>query len=218
MGLFSNKKEEKKEMPAMPAPSTSPNGPNLSVPPKDDISDAGKLVSPPMPGSKNLEDIKALVTSSPNQEMKQPEIKEESTKIDDIDSESLFDLSEIDFPEPGIEKSNTDSIESNKTQEKLTSNDSTIDTNLETPEKLNFIAGRRNNKNTDASVFVTTSQFKAMLEIIDQVKNRVKETSELHLRLMDIKAEEDIEYENLRKSFQFIEDKLYEVDSLIFEK
>ena len=37
-------------------------------------------------------------------------------------------------------------------------------------------------------------------------------------RLVSIKAEEDIELESLRKDFQFIEDKLYEVDSTIFDR
>ena len=68
------------------------------------------------------------------------------------------------------------------------------------------------------SSFLTTTQFKALLEIVDAVKNKVKDSSETHLRLMDMKAEEDIEYENLRKSFQFIEDRLYDLDGILFEK
>ena len=53
---------------------------------------------------------------------------------------------------------------------------------------------------------------------VDKVKEKFKESSDIHLKLLDIKSEEDLEYENLRKNFQFVEEKLYEVDSLIFEK
>lgn len=95
------------------------------------------------------------------------------------------------------------------------------DTNMSRDTNLNFISNKNLNPghvSHEKDFFITTHQFRSVLEIIESVKNKVKESSETHLRLMDIKSEEDIEYENLRKDFQFIEDKLYELDSVIFEK
>lgn len=67
------------------------------------------------------------------------------------------------------------------------------------------------------SCFLTTQQFRSMLEIVELVKGKVKDSTEIHLRLLDMKSEEDIEYENLRKNFQYVEDKLYELDSILFD-
>jgi hypothetical protein len=64
--------------------------------------------------------------------------------------------------------------------------------------------------------YVTTTQFKDLLDIVDSVKLKIKSTNELYLRLADIKSEEDIEFENLRKSFIFVEEKLYELDRVLF--
>lgn len=94
----------------------------------------------------------------------------------------------------------------------------TQDTSMEEDQGFNFDENPSGTTVLDDTYFVTTHQFKSLLEIVEAVKERVKISNERHLRLLDIKAEEDIEYENLRKDFQFVEDKLYEVDSIIFER
>ncbi len=223
MGLFSKSKEEvKSDLPPMPpaAPSTAPAP--MAAPESnksDSISDVGKLELPTIPGSSSFDDIKSQVVG--NTPKLSESVVEESnnsvistnTTIPDLsegmDSDSLFDLSDIDM-----------SDSQNKNISNVDSSTSVIDTSLEHPESLNFVSrsNSRSKRVVEENIFVTTAQFKALLEIVESVKSKVKDASETHLRLLDIKSEEDIEYENLRKSFQFIEDKLYEVDSLIFEK
>ena len=70
----------------------------------------------------------------------------------------------------------------------------------------------------DDTYFLTTNEFKHLLELIDLVKDRIKTSGQRHMKITSIKAEEDIEYDNIKKDFQFIEDKLYEVDSTIFDR
>ena len=119
---------------------------------------------------------------------------------------------------PDSEDSSEDTVEEPSTELALAHEE---EEHIETKEEhisgdVEFIAHHKEVNDTKP-FFVTTSQFKALLEIIENVKQKTKETSERHLRLLDIKSEEDIEYENLKKDFAFIEDKLYEVDTLIFE-
>ena len=133
-----------------------------------------------------------------------------SSNEDEIDS--LFDFSDLDSQLPG---DNDSSQEQNTTlpatQEEKTKNHS--------EEDLRFVKTQDSHKNsTNESLYITTAQFKSLLEIVEEVKNKAKDSADRHLRLLDIKSEEDIEYENLKKDFAFIEDKLYEVDNLIFEK
>ncbi len=213
MGFFSSKKEEKKSNESVSV--TEPKGEDI---PKPKVEDSGKLVPPPIPGGSHLDDIKTQVTSSSNEvdnSTNNELIKSEeasgnldSLNMDSNNVDSLFDLSELDLPETQIDNS-LDNSTSNSS--------SAIDPSSENLANLNFTRSTSHRKEDD-NIFVTTSQFKTLLSIIESVKTRVKEANETHLRLMDIKSEEDIEYENLRKTFQFIEDKLYEVDSLIFEK
>lgn len=216
MGLFSKNKEEMPLPPMPPAPevNNSSNEDKL-VPPS---MDTNSLSAPPIPGG-SLEDIKSQVSLSSNSmsnsmPSRQEELSSSIEKPEEIempksdlttennDDDSLFDFSELglDDESPSISEERTEVEPS---------------TNL---DDLKFIKQSKTTKKEFETFFITTKQFKNLLEIVDSVKKRVKDASETHLRLMDIKAEEDIEYENLRKDFEFIEDKLYQVDNIIFEK
>lgn len=166
---------------------------------------------------------------TPNMEMPNFEVENNIQENHD----DLFDFSDIDsqlsansqnvsnnsnVELPNLENNSNDiNNQTSKMNEEDNLNRNTNDVNL--PE-INFIEenAHSDKKVRDETYFVTTSQFKSLLEIVDGVKMKTKEATETHLKLMDIKAEEDLEFENLRKSFQYIEEKLYEVDSLIFDK
>lgn len=196
----------------------APPAPNAGMPaPSNEVIETGNLVAPAIPGDSALNDIKNQVTGNVPVPMEQPMMEAiqmpavvEEPKIDD----SLFDLSDLELPEP----TNNEALEVPTAEDFV---DSTIDTNIEREGDLSFISNKKNHRpshSKEETFYITTSQFKSLLEIIESVKSKVKDASETHLRLMDIKSEEDIEYENLRKTFQYIEDKLYEIDSLIFDK
>jgi len=230
MGLFSKNKDDMPAPPIMP-PAPAENSSNL-VPPTqgtDNLSapsfeGTGNLSAPPIPGG-NLDDIKSQVEATSNiaapndaamgnlsESIQMPSIEETNLEIPNtneenkdenlnLDDESLFDFSELDLETTESE---------NKEEVKKETESSPLD-------DLSFIKKNRKVQEYE-TFFITTKQFKNLLEIVESVKKKVKDANETHLRLMDIKAEEDIEYENLRKDFEFIEDKLYEVDNLIFEK
>jgi len=218
MGFFSSKKEEKKAA-VVPAPAPSnipavPAAPVTTSAPTDSISDLGKLTPPSIPGVSHLDDIKSEVINANNGEnIPVSNIETESNTMS-LNGDSLFDLSDLDL-ESDIPNSES---ESNSLKDSVNFENTAIDPENENLSSLNFTSRSTISKSKDEDIFVTTSQFKTLLSIIDSVKSRVKDATETHLRLMDIKSEEDIEYENLRKAFQFVEDKLYEVDNLIFEK
>jgi hypothetical protein len=221
MGLFSKGKEETKND-APPVPPAAPG--TLNAPPAPGVApmpeparnitiqapdeESNNLSAPPIPGG-GLEEIKNEVAFKKHESAEkneETESEEETSTIND-EEDSLFDFSELDVNAP---INSSDNI-----KEDIMGNNSEEHKNI-SDENLSFIKHRHTpSKDT---YFVTTSQFKSLLEIIEAVKNKIKDTSETHLKLLDIKAEEDIEFENLRKDFQFIEDKLYEVDSIIFEK
>jgi len=205
MGLFSKKEETKKTVTAPPVQvpqATSTQNKTIEAPEKG-LKEINNLIAPKIPGENSLNDIK--------KEVIKPEYKQanqENFENNNESEDSLFDISDIDFEEP---LNNQNQLEANE--------DTSIDTNLESKKNMEFIKHNPHHQNKISETFyITTSQFKTLLEIIENVKTKVKESSENHIRLMDIKSEEDIEYENLRKNFQYIEDKLYEVDNLIFEK
>ena len=243
-----NKKEENISMapPAPPAPPSAPGAsiapPGMPAPPgqqassnsfsEESLTSIPKLTTPPMPGG-SLDSIKEEVSSqssnnigmnnnqmnSSNLPATQKSFENDFSNSDgnlDENSDDLFDFSDLDIP-------NMDSDDDTFQPQRVSGenfDEEAVDTTQEHLGNLNFVSNRKNIQKSSSSetFFVTTSQFKALLEIVDSVKLKVKESSERHLRLLDIKAEEDVEYENLRKDFQYIEDKLYEVDSLIFEK
>lgn len=227
MGFFSkHKKEEESTDTVAPPKSLSDlsSSESMNTPPAPSSEDTGNIAPPPVPGS-TLEDIKSQVSSvqgartpvGNSQNGMENNTQETAPQQDssfDID-DSLFDMSDLE-----TESNSNDNEEPSSPHEETPEfNDTTVDTNMNRSGNLNFISSKNHfSKPGGDSYFVTTEQFKTLLEIIDSVKNKVKESSETHLRLLDIKSEEDIEYENLRKDFQFIEDKLYELDSIIFEK
>ena len=149
-----------------------------------------------------------------------------STSKDDKE-EDLFNLNDFDINQEGDSKDTkmTSEIErgekedgssltnENINQDKL---EDTIDTeNLEINKEYTF---SKNPKVSEKEFFITTSQFKKLLEIIDNVKLKVKHSNDLYLKLADIKSEEDVEFENLRKAYIYIEERLYELDKTIFEE
>jgi hypothetical protein len=228
MGLFNNKD---KQASAPPAPGMPP-APNAALPTppapetSNEIVSSPGLPTPPLPGA-SLEDIKQQVSNSeeihPSNELAElpspmppstemaPMEKQSSSSNNDDELDSLFDISDLELPESDDPEEHLEP-EANLalTHEEHNQEVKESDSNVE------FIAHHKE-LNETKPFFVTTSQFKGLLEIIENVKQKTKESSERHLRLLDIKSEEDIEYENLKKDFAFIEDKLYEVDTLIFE-
>lgn len=247
MGLF-NKNSDDKNLKAPPMPPAPPSlnaekpassePKPMAEPPKLDSTKT--LTPPPMP-SGTLSDIKKEVTApTPNQEAPMPEppkMSEPSLEMPKMDStpqeplaqtapqtstensisdDSLFDFSDLEIPSLN-ENSEVSSNSLDESTQNL--NEQIIDVKGENQQNLDYLSsGMKKHSKREEPYFITTSQFKALLEIVDGVKSRVKSSSETHLRLTDIKAEEDIEYENLRKDFQFLEDKLYELDGILFEK
>jgi hypothetical protein len=85
-------------------------------------------------------------------------------------------------------------------------------------EKLDFIEEREKRKPMKKDFFITTDQFKDILEKLDSIKTKIKSSGDFYLKLTDVKAEEEIEYENLRKNFSYIEDHCLELEKIIYEE
>jgi hypothetical protein len=219
MGLFGSKDKNSNAgaapaPPAPPAPGAVAEKKEISEP----KSEVKNLSAPPMPGG-NLEDIKNQVASKPElpveESINEPgtpvsadaPAPEEDPNLDD----SLFDFSELDLESPTMD----DNLESGTNPASHQEDSKDEDVSHSSKFINNDLHSHKISSNE--SYFVTTKQFKQLLEIIENVKNKVKEASETHLKLLDIKSEEDIEYENLRKDFQYVEDRLHEVDSIIFD-
>ncbi|MFW6285713.1 MAG: hypothetical protein ACOC16_00920 [Nanoarchaeota archaeon] len=230
MGLFGKKKENKNDSSKVAPPPVSPISETANL--NSEISNnnvnsqadnipmpqykTGNFSAPSIAGE-NLNDIKNQVSainnyqgnSQPNQNLGVDQYND-SNKGEEADS--LFDFSELDIESP-LDDQNEDSIES---QDMLEHSNESHSKDKKEDLDLSFIKQKHNLKKEDIK-YVTTQQFKDLLEIIENVKTKVKESSETHLKILDIKTEEDIEFENLRKDFQIIEDKLYQVDSIIFD-
>lgn len=213
MGLFSkNKEEQTVEAPPMPPAPPMNDAPTVEM---KQVPEVGKLSVPLFPGENTFSDIKTQVTSQNN---RMPTIQENNLEPQEQFSgfenqDSLFDISDLEIEEttPQQDISFNQKISNDRNE--------AIDTNIEREGKISFISSNKAKKtHIDETFYITTSQFKSLIEITENVKIKVKDAADTHLRLMDIKSEEDIEYESLRKAFQYIEDKLYEVDSLIFDK
>ncbi|MFW5704816.1 MAG: hypothetical protein ACOCXG_03140 [Nanoarchaeota archaeon] len=225
--------------PMPPAPENSaplaPNAPpapsgNMPEPPKP-AEPSGRLIPPSPVG--NLNDIKNEVSGIESEEENNEENSsgkpEKNTK--ENDNEDLFNFGDLEFE--GLE---TGEIEEHSSKEKTDNgmfdvsdvhsqgaeyNKPEKEKNVEKLSNVSFISNKHVSSHVvdePNSFFITTSQFKALLEITDQVKKKTKEAGETYARITDIKSEEDIEFENMKKQFQYIEDKLYEVDNIIFEK
>lgn len=202
MGLFS-KKESKPDSkvnipPPMPSLGSSPVA-SAQIPNVEELPETGHLASPPVPVS-SITDIKSQISSHKEIDEETLEKSNNSGLTNLEEEDSLFDLSEFESENPF---GSSDSKEEHEEMDK----------------NAHFMRNRSLHSHTsDKTYYITTAEFKKLLEIVESVKTKVKDSSERHLRLLDIKAEEDIEYENLKRDFEFVEDKLYEVDSLIFEK
>lgn len=246
MGFFSkHKKDEEKPLPPPPKTGSDASAPpsgDLNLDKAPEVKSEMNLSPPPAPGG-TLADIKEEVSKAPTNEenkssrnvsdsdMESP-ATEESKDSFDFGDDSLFDMSDLD-----LDSDNTNSTPTNGSSPKVPeveennemnfdsdddSEEETMPLDSSTSERegsFRFISNKNISKTPmNSTYYVTTQQFRTLLEVVDSVKNRVKDSTDTHLRLMDLKSEEDIELENLRKDFQFIEDKLYELDSLIFEK
>lgn len=242
MGLFGKKKENKEDLgavknqiksgqqpPAPPTPgqSNQQSGSNTQAPPSappspnqgnqsqgtaPSSSQASNMSMPQPPsmgnsgqqsqaaGQQSQTQQSTQATGQQTQAPSQPQQQQSGSSKKESD-ENLFDLSDLDLGLENFtqEESKQGSQEATDTQME--------DSSFEKPSK----------NIQDQPVFITTEQFKKVLEHVEFVKNKVKVSSDTYLRLMDIKAEEDIEYENLRKEFQTMEEKLYEIDNILFE-
>lgn len=72
-------------------------------------------------------------------------------------------------------------------------------------------------KKEEKPVFIKTRQYQSLLESIEEVKSKIKNSYDTYLKLSELKTEEDIEVENLRKEFEEIESRLYKIDQILFE-
>lgn len=242
MGLFSkDKKTEESAMPPMPpapqsetpatgnglppAPAPAPAQPGQPAPPQPQqdqtIPVGSSLVPPALPGG-SLDEIKSqVVGNEPSTPTAEP-IPEIPSKPENVYSpteistdEDLFDMFQVEDEELPQTPTETTSLDKSVKQMELSDLEEQDDPLMEHETQLNF---ESNPPKSSESKFLTTSQFKALLEVVDSVKGKIKNSTETHIRLMDMKAEEDAEYEMLRKNFQFIENKLYELDGILFEK
>lgn len=72
-------------------------------------------------------------------------------------------------------------------------------------------------KKEEKPIFIKTKQYQDLLESVEEIKNKIKSSYDTYLRISELKSEEDIEVENLRKEFEEIETKLYRIDQILFE-
>ncbi len=235
MALFGKKNSGSAEAPPAPPKADSMQ----ALPPVGNIPEptpgVDSLSPPPIPGG-SFADIKSEVAQKPAsmRNVEAPEAPplsdDEKDGLDDdkiLSDDSLFDFSELETQIAGKADDSPKQIESvNKPSAPLVKESEDYDpvehkgvaSSSKITDSLHYSKGDRRVVAPNETYFLTTKQFKSLLGIVEDVKVKVKDASETHLKLLDLKAEEDIEYDNLRKSFQFIEDKLYEVDNLIFEK
>ncbi len=150
------------------------------------------------------------------------------------DDEDLFDLEDFGDDEPDTlaqkkETEPTNKVNNFKKGEDQFPDDPSFGNDEDEEEKkeenqgdINFSNMKENlmneKKKLKKDFFVTTVQFKDLIDIVDYIKSKIKNSNDIYLRLTDLKSEEDIEYENLRKSFSFIEEKLYDLDKIIFNE
>ena len=185
----------------------SPAAPNEGAPIDGGMEDIKSQIAMPAPPSLTEEFSEATPTDEITSETQVSEVDLTPSSVEE-ETDSLFDLSDLELP--------GDNVTAEVHEDEEETHEYSAPNNQE-HAGLGFIEAKKDKIDDTKPFFVTTSQFKAILEIIENVKSKTKESSQRHLRLMDIKSEEDIEYENMKKDFVYIEDKLYEVDSLLFE-
>ena len=126
--------------------------------------------------------------------------KDESEEIENFKNEKIGDLdmsnSLFDFPD---EKDYGLEIEKKSRQ-------------IEPQKKFNIIQEQFKNHKY---FFMTTNQCKDYLEILDNIRKVLKESSKNCAKLIEMKKSEEEELENLKKNFSKIENKFYEIDSII---
>ncbi|MCH8519451.1 MAG: hypothetical protein LAT82_01720 [Nanoarchaeota archaeon] len=139
--------------------------------------------------------------------------------LEDFELPNLDDLDDIDMKVKTLENKNSNTYNETSSNS-LTSNfnNSSSKSQSHNLKSEHFIPTKGLSASDKETFFLTTNEFKHLLELVDSVKDRVRISTQRHMKITTIKAEEDIEYENMKKDFQFIEDKLYEVDSTIFER
>ena len=145
------------------------------------------------------------------------------TDTSDKKKEDIFNLDDFEVEDVGNqvstevkEQNDLDSLDIDENQDKEVLNIEE-EKNPEFDQERNYKFSRTSSIH-EKEFFITTSQFKKLLEIIDNIKLKVKQSNDLYLKLTDIKSEEDIEFENLRKTYAYVEEKLYELDKTIFEE
>lgn len=236
MSIFGKKKEDQLPMPPMPpgpsnglneikeeisAPPQPPLPPQLneigmppaptpmsSVPdtPMPQVNSSMELPSAPTPMGQEFPVPETQVMPSTPLEMPQNISVGNTSNSDDLFNLDDFELPDLEtsLDSQTVEESVNEPISSHSTQKVMSHGE--------------FMPTKGLSTSKEDTYFLTTTEFKHLLEQIDSVKSRIKTTTQRHMRIMSIKAEEDIELESLRKDFQFIEDKLYEVDSTIFDR
>ena len=221
--------------PMPPAPSMSPApGMDMASPQAEnsmsELSDGSNLTPPSLPGS-GLDDIKSQVvgdqpqTQLPSDIGEKEQIDNESFSVPEVASdEDLFNMFKIEDDEIShssqsapVEQAHSAPVNTfeESTEESQSFMPETVETHLDNSTELAF--ENKKLSKADETIFLTTTQFKALLEVVDAVKTKIKSSTETHLKLMDMKAEEDVEYDTLRKDFQFIEDKLHDLDGILFD-
>ena len=186
MGLFSRKKQEDDILQTLPEISSE----------ADDFKNFNS--------EKNFEENISHdnLDLSPNENLETPPQtpQNESSQIEDFEDNKIegLDMSNplFDFPD---EK--TDNLDFEKKSNQIE------------PQK-NFNIIKEESKN-HKYFFMTTSQCKDYLEILDNIRKILKESSKSCAKITEIKKEEEEELENLRKNFSKIEEKFYKIDLII---
>lgn len=215
MALFGKRKKKKEsehsEIPhqdiknsvAPQAPPAAPPSGMPEAPEPSTFEPQGTLSPPPSPHS-SFEEIKEMAAPSPT---------DAQANAFDLGDDSLFDIPEVSLsPEDPIQSSNNGPKAATSSQ---------LESSIPEPSGMEVPSQHTLHTSSihkNQALYITTTQYKKVLSVIDTVKDKVKEASNTHTRLIDIKSEEDIEYENLRRQFQHVEDQLYELDRIIFEK
>ena len=161
-----------------------------------------------------------------NTQKKENESFDNTTSNLEKELKEVVDGENLDFKKPNSENYEKDTFE-NKT-ENLNSKNSLFDFsdeknfNLDFEESLKKIEIPEKNleiikrpKEDTSYFFMTTSQCKKYLETLDNIKKNLKESSKNLKNFSNIKKHEEIEFENLKKSFSKTEEKLYEIDKMI---
>lgn len=210
---------------AAPVPPSPPgmSSPPSSSPQSQPMGTQANIQNPPSPSQTGGNPRSVLDESLFNlEDFELPDLSD----IDSITHQDSNPLQEpTDSSQEGKKEDNSNSPAAlNRTNHELSHHNSVVRESLHLGSSMgyssenNFMPTKGLSHAKQDTYFLTTTEFKHLLELIDAVKDRVKISTQRHMKITSVKAEEDIEYENMKKDFQFIEDKLYEVDSTIFDR